>query len=193
MLKHITYKQKKSVLKRGAADRMNGNEFKNVFPVKKPNRTIKIKRLNMINIGQILLISFLLIIICMQISGITPGLADLFRNFTDGGRLPLDKASSGANQNSDINPAQSAGDTNKNNGENINVDNAAKDKSPEIIFILGEENGKLAVLSPDGQTVYETYDVYINTLPDYDKNLLLNGIKIKTAEELRSLLEDYSS
>ena len=66
-------------------------------------------------------------------------------------------------------------------------------ESTEILFILGESGGKLAVLSPDRQTVYEIFNVYINTLPDYDKNLLQNGIEIKTTQQLYSLLEDYNS
>ena len=62
-----------------------------------------------------------------------------------------------------------------------------------IIFILGEYEGKLAVLSPDKKIVHEIFDVYINTLPAYDKELLHNGIQIKSTEQLNSLIEDYTS
>ena len=62
-----------------------------------------------------------------------------------------------------------------------------------VVFILGESGGKLAVFSPDKSTVYQTFDVYIDTLPEYDRNLLIDGIKVTSSEELHSLLEDYSS
>ena len=178
---------------------MNGGEFKNVLPVKKPRRAGKAKRFTLLNIGQILLICFLFIVITFQISGLISGLADLTRNITENFGFSPDKATAGSNQDTNINSAQAAGEANYGASENINnIINIDSDtdninNNPEVIFILGENNGKLAVLSPDRQTVYETYDVYINTLPDYDKNLLINGIKIKTAEELNSLLEDYSS
>ena len=112
--------------------------------------------------------------------------------------FPPDKDLCNPNPERNINLPHSAAEIN--NGQNLNhIDDTEKDnvnKNPEIsetLFILGENNGKLAVLSPDRETVYETFDVYINTLPEYDKNLLLDGIKIKTAEELHSLLEDYNS
>ena len=114
-----------------------------------------------------------------------------------------DKASSGANPAANSADPRSFGeaggaDGNNNDHHNINDNDTGnsfddKNKNQETLFILGESNGQLAVLSPDGQTIYEIFNVYINTLPEYDKNLLLSGIKIKTAEELHSLIEDYSS
>jgi len=181
---------------------MNGGEFRNAYPKKKIYGAGKIKRFTLLNIGQILLICFLFIVITVQISGLISGFADLTRNITDSFWASSDKMSAGSNQNSGVNSAQSPAGINNNKKEKINDNNNNIEKNNdinninnnhEVIFILGESNGKLAVLSPDGQTVYETYDVYINTLPDYDKNLLLNGIKIQTIEELNSLLEDYGS
>ena len=168
---------------------MNGEEFKNIFQKENPPQK---RRITMLNIGQILLICFLFAVILMQTSGIMSDSSDLSQDPSENQDLPPIKNPPGANQNDVVNPSDSTGgdrvNTNINNSGNNDIN-----KSSEVIFILGENKGKLAVLSPDGQTVYETYDVYISTLPDYDKNLLLSGIKIRTAEELRSLLEDYSS
>ena len=176
---------------------MNNDDFKNLYPIKteksenakKPNSYAKPKQVTMINIGQIILICFLFIIIITQ----TGALMSSFQNsFSDN----IDPKNDEANINANL--PQFAEEININEHQNLNINNTdnANHKDSEIIetiFILGENNGKLAVLSPDGQTVYKTFDVYINTLPDYDKNLLQNGIKIKTAEELYSLLEDYNS
>ena len=63
----------------------------------------------------------------------------------------------------------------------------------DVLFIMGEHNGRLAILSPDRKTVYDTLDVYIGTLPEHDRALLLEGIEVRSAEQLYSLIEDYSS
>jgi len=185
---------------------MNNDESKHLYPIEKDKKetlikhSAKSKQLNMINIGQILLICFLFVIIFMQTTGIIFNLADSVSNLD----YQPDKDSYGENQNANANLPQSDNksknitENNFNQRENSNISNTEnitriESKIVETIFILGENNGKLAVLSPDGQTVYEIFDVYINTLPDYDIILLQNGIKIKTPEELYSLLEDYNS
>jgi hypothetical protein len=192
---------------------MNNNEFKNFYPIEKPDNIKKAENnmqktnskpkrflnIKMMNIGQLLLICFLFVVILMQTAEIISGLSTLNRNNTNNFSHTPDAVSSGANQTPNINPNKSGFNAeqnknieNKNNSiDNIDIDNNYQNS--ETIFILGENNGKLAVLSPDGETVYETFDVYIDTLPDFDRDLLINGIKIKTADELQSLLEDYSS
>ena len=164
------------------------NGFQNSFPVKN-NRPEKIgppekskKNLSVLNVGQMLVLAVLLIIMCAQ------ALSILFAPAQSISVEPLplspDIIRSQPEAPAVTEPAQAA---------ETPVAEAAVPAEPEILFILGENNGRLAVLSPDGQTVYETFSVYINTLPEYDRNLLLEGIKIKTAEELGSLLEDFSS
>ena len=150
---------------------MNGIE-KILYPKHKQNNKSKI---NITNIGQLLLIVFLFVVICMQTAGIIDEPKDTF-SLADEAPVEIN-----------INSPRSADEI------SINTDINIKNHIPEFLFILGEDNGKLAVFSPDRETVYETFDVYVNTLPDYDKNLLLDGIKINTSEELYSLLEDYCS
>ena len=173
---------------------MNNDEFKHIYPIERA----KSRNINITNIGQILLICLLFIIIFIQITSYISELHDSAGNNNDN----IDNIKDN-NSSQNVNLSQSAGENDNNyiyinenqnlylnNPENIN--HSDSDIS-ETIFILGENNGKLAILSPDRQTVYEIFDVYINTLPDYDKILLQNGIKIKTPEELYSLLEDYNS
>ena len=161
------------------------NRFQNTFPVENtapdkigpPEKSRK--NLSVLNVGQILILAILFIIICLQTANL------LFATVQNITAEPLNNDSGIITQQPetpDI-PDRAA----------ESVIEAAPPSEPEIIFILGEHNGKLAVLSPDGQTVYETFNVYISTLPEYDRNLLFEGIKIKTSEELSSLLEDFNS
>ncbi|MCL2096464.1 MAG: hypothetical protein FWH10_06105 [Oscillospiraceae bacterium] len=152
-------------------------------------------KLNIINIGQILFICLLLAVIFTQTSGIisNPGLAaDSGESGKDGYIRDIQPGITG--QNAPGVPErkpEASGEPEKLPG--INAGALTDFPAPEAIFILGEENGRLAVLGPDGESVYEIFDVYISTLPEYDRELLQTGIKITTAEELRSLLEDYTS
>jgi len=177
-----------------------------INPEKNPNPNPNLKKITVTNIGQILLICFLFIIILMQTVSIIPKLYNsvsgdnnILTEENENINLPANIINTKTEENENINlPAniintKTEENKNENNIKNTENTNNMESDILETILILGENNGKLAVLSPDGQTVYETFDVYINTLPDYDKNLLQNGIKIKTAEELYSLLEDYNS
>ena len=150
------------------------DNFKNSFPIDPADKTAPPakKNLSVLNVGQILLLVFLFTVICLQSINLifAPDhniIAEPAENLLIPEHVP---EISDYLEAAEIIPAE-----------------------PEIIFILGENNGRLAILSPDRQTVYETYSVYINTLPELDRNLLREGIKIKTTEELASLLEDYSS
>ena len=170
------------------------NSFKNSFPVGKPNKTDtntektnKPDSIGILNIGQVLFTLFLLVVICVQAVNLfsantqrTAGLTGLNVNNAnierDSGydKISMPDSPAGQNINGSI-------------ADNFNADNAG------TVFILGENGGKLAIFSPDKSTVYQTYDVYIDTLPEYDRNLLIAGIKVTSSEELHSLLEDYSS
>ena len=186
------------------------NKFKNSFPI--TLNKIKIEkpdRINILNIGQLLFALFLLTVIFTQTINL----------FSDAKFTLLNSDSidsiAGANLNENKNSPPAPPQDNINNADNKNIsenylnfdeiginkiDNAddiyninINQSNSNVVFVLGESEGKLAILSPDGLTVYEIFDVYINTLPEYDRNLLLDGIKITSSEELHSLLEDYSS
>lgn len=152
------------------------NSFQNSYPVDNTDKISppakKRKNASVINVGQFLLLIFLLIVICLQaVHLLVAPSQNIITEPITGGDI--------SNEFSDA-------------SENANNSGEAAAES-DIIFILGENNGKLAILSPDRQVIYETLDVYINTLPEFDRNLLLDGIKIRTSDELSSLLEDFSS
>ena len=161
------------------------NEIKNSYPVKEPKTETTDKRhkkrenVSVLNIGQLLFLAFLFVMLLFQSMNIynSAEVSDL--------------TNTAANPNSDIAdasniPSLSGSGTSDIPGISIS-DNSG------VIYILGEHEGKLAVLSPDKNFVHEVFGVYINTLPVYDRELLREGIKIKSDEELNSLLEDYNS
>lgn len=69
---------------------------------------------------------------------------------------------------------------------------SAKPQTPEILYQLKEHNGKIAVISTDGN-VMEILDVYVFTLPDTDKSQLSSGIPLYSETELLSIIQDYTS
>lgn len=60
-------------------------------------------------------------------------------------------------------------------------------------YLLGEYNGRVSVLSPDTREPEMIFDIFIRTLPDADQELLRQGIRVDTYEELTRLIEDYIS
>ena len=60
-------------------------------------------------------------------------------------------------------------------------------------YELKNHQGKLAVFVYGEEKPERVFEVYINTLPEYDKKQLSVGIPIKDYEELLIRLEDYSS
>ena len=63
----------------------------------------------------------------------------------------------------------------------------------ETSYLLGEYNGRVSVLSPDTREPEMVFDIFIRTLPDVDQELLRQGIRVSTYEELTRLIEDYIS
>ena len=74
--------------------------------------------------------------------------------------------------------------------EDTRTETTTAEKS--IRFIAREYNGIIGIFSPEG-TLLRTVEVYTKTLPKTDQSLLREGIGIWSEDELRSLIEDYSS
>lgn len=60
-------------------------------------------------------------------------------------------------------------------------------------YILGEENGRVALYEPDSATPVRKYDIYTALLPADDARALQEGIGVQTPQELRRLLEDFGA
>ena len=62
----------------------------------------------------------------------------------------------------------------------------------ESVWIVKEHFGQIGIFTEDG-TLLRTIEIYTKTLPETDRMLLKEGIRIVTKESLNSLIEDYSS
>lgn len=65
--------------------------------------------------------------------------------------------------------------------------------TPSVVYLLKTYNGRLAVFEQGSDLPYKEFDININTLSDYDKELLENGITADSKEKIRKLIEDYTS
>lgn len=61
------------------------------------------------------------------------------------------------------------------------------------IYILSEYKGRLAVYEYNSPTPVSVYDIYTDTLPPKDTEILKSGIKIYTEKGLINIIEDYTS
>ena len=60
------------------------------------------------------------------------------------------------------------------------------------VWIVREYEGQIGVFTEDGKLV-KTLNVYTKTLPETDRRLLKEGIRVTSERQLYSILEDYSS
>ena len=60
-------------------------------------------------------------------------------------------------------------------------------------YLLRTYEGKLAVFTDDLVQPDLVFDVYVRTLPELDQQQLSCGIRVKTYDELTSMIEDYIS
>lgn len=61
------------------------------------------------------------------------------------------------------------------------------------VYTLKEYNGVIGVFYNEEISPYQEIDVDVSTLPEADQELLKDGIKIYSKEELNNRIEDYES
>ena len=74
----------------------------------------------------------------------------------------------------------------------INTETTTAVATEKYLKFAKEYEGKIGIFSEDGN-LEKTIDVYVKTLPETDQRLLREGIILFSEDELRSLIEDYSS
>ncbi len=67
------------------------------------------------------------------------------------------------------------------------------DTAPPPAFVLGAEDGKLALFKTGEAAPVARYDVYVSLLPETDAEALRSGIPVSTREELNRYLEDFGA
>ena len=60
------------------------------------------------------------------------------------------------------------------------------------LWLVMEYNGKVAVFSPGSVTPVQILETPVAVLPEADRQMLTEGIRAWSDEELQTLLEDYS-
>lgn len=60
-------------------------------------------------------------------------------------------------------------------------------------MFLREFDGKLALFVGEGRYPKKVYDLFVRSLPLEDRTRLSAGIEVSSEEELKSLLEDFTS
>lgn len=70
---------------------------------------------------------------------------------------------------------------------------SSEQKSFDHEYLLKSYEGKLAVFLPQKQNPEKVFDVWVSSLPQYDRGQLELGIPIKNYEELVERIEDYIS
>ena len=65
--------------------------------------------------------------------------------------------------------------------------------APEETYLMKAHGGKLAVFRLHEAYPLLIFDVYVNTLPEYDQQLLQEGIPVQGKEQLEKRIEDYIS
>lgn len=70
---------------------------------------------------------------------------------------------------------------------------AAPAGESEKKMFLREFDGKLALFVGEGRYPKKVYDLFVRSLPLEDRTRLSAGIEVSSEEELKSLLEDFTS
>ncbi len=80
---------------------------------------------------------------------------------------------------------------------NLNKDIEKQQTRQQIIndeyYTVKDYNGKIAVFKNSENIPITVYDSYTSLLPEYDKKLLKEGIRVKDTNELQKIIEDYTS
>ena len=62
----------------------------------------------------------------------------------------------------------------------------------ERVWLIREYEERIGIFDENG-ALLDVIDVYVKTLPETDKNLLREGIRITSEQSLRAIIEDYSN
>ena len=63
----------------------------------------------------------------------------------------------------------------------------------ESIYIVKEHKGRIAAFEEENAKPFRTTEILVEDLPEGDRELLKEGIKVSGFEELSKILEDYVS
>jgi hypothetical protein len=68
---------------------------------------------------------------------------------------------------------------------------AASDSPHETLYTLKEHEGKLALFVDGSSVPSQIFDTPTELLPEYDREMLKDGIVVNNETDLQKLIEDY--
>lgn len=79
----------------------------------------------------------------------------------------------------------------KNNGSAIDI--SQEEYHSKLSYIVKSYNGNIAIFENNNNDPFKITNTRLKDLPDEDKKLLNNGIRVSDYNELNCILEDYCS
>ena len=70
--------------------------------------------------------------------------------------------------------------------------NSISETTTNIKYIVKSYEGKIAVFQNNESSPIKIVDVYIDLLPQSDRDILNNGITVSNIDEVNKMLSDYS-
>lgn len=70
---------------------------------------------------------------------------------------------------------------------------SSSQETRQVRYLMKNYGGRLAVFEAQQQSPLLVFDVYVNTLPEYDQQLLQEGISVEGEQQLTRIIEDYIS
>ena len=74
----------------------------------------------------------------------------------------------------------------------INVTSSNTESRPAPKYIVMDLNGSIAVYKSGNTTPIQILETPVTVLPEVDRKMLADGIRVWSDEELQRILEDYS-
>ena len=65
-------------------------------------------------------------------------------------------------------------------------------ETQRIVYTLGDYHGRIALYSNNNEIPIKVYDIFTDSLPQTDKELIKNGIEV-AHDQLPEIIEDYLS
>ena len=75
----------------------------------------------------------------------------------------------------------------------VSIEPPESEDTSHYPYLLREYEGKLAVFTDDLVEPDMVFDVYVKTLPEFDREQLKTGVRVETYDKLVNLIEDYIS
>ncbi len=89
--------------------------------------------------------------------------------------------------------SQAGNSGSESSGYSVSSDDIAAVLAADYVYIIGEQDGKLAIFLDGNSEPLEVYDTYVSDLPEADRSYIKKGIRVTSVADLAAYLEDLTS